>query len=125
MSLYLHTHFFSIQLYTYATKAYSHAHTHYITKFNSQAEILHNLLNNNKGYNLRQRARLKFAQFNEQCCVHHINMRGCWKLEQLCKDHLQNKPVSLTQNKGYLCTATTEKVLFLNSNLTAFVMKKE
>lgn len=43
-----------------------------------------------KGYNLGQRAWLKFAQLDEQCGVHHIDVRGRWELKQLCKDHLQN-----------------------------------
>lgn len=41
-----------------------------------------------KGYHLGQRARLKFAQFDQQCRVHYINVRRRWKLKQLCKDHL-------------------------------------
>lgn len=38
-----------------------------------------------------QRSRLQFAEFDKQCGVHDIDVRGGGQLKQLSKDHLNNE----------------------------------
>lgn len=44
---------------------------------------------NSEGYDLGQRARLQLAELDEQRCVHDVDVRRRWKLEELSEDHLQ------------------------------------
>lgn len=46
---------------------------------------------NNQGYNLWQRSRLQFAEFDKQRGVHDVDVRWNGQLEKFSKDHLKEE----------------------------------
>lgn len=65
------------------------------TTFNDNMEfiprLVDNVLNDYRGYDLWQRARLQLAEFDQQRGVHDIDVGGDGQLEQFSKDHLNSR----------------------------------
>lgn len=58
-----------------------------------------------RGYNLRQRAWLQFAEFDQQRGVHDIDVGGDGQLEQLSEDHLNKAFLTVSRSDDCVCSA--------------------